>query len=187
MKNLEMVTIIVNDRPVTAPVEAHESLLDFLRNKAGAVEVKCGCNQGDCGTCTVLFQGKAAKSCLILALQAQGKEVRTIKGFSGDSLMEQLQESFVRNGAIQCGFCTPGMLISSYAFLQATPQPAREEIRNAISGNLCRCTGYKKIIDAVEEVALKRIGKQQDNQTTPSSFSEGQEEAKGNYLLLGGG
>ncbi|MGB9553338.1 MAG: (2Fe-2S)-binding protein [bacterium] len=186
MSNLQMVTIFVNGNPVPAPVEPHESLLDFLRNKAGAIEVKCGCNQGDCGTCTVLFQGKAVKSCLVLALQAGGKEVKTIKGFSGDPLMEQLQESFVRNGAIQCGFCTPGMLITSYVFLKANPQPTREEIRTAISGNLCRCTGYKKIIDAVEEVASERSGKE-TLRTSSLSLSEGQEEAKGNYLLLGGG
>jgi carbon-monoxide dehydrogenase small subunit len=186
MTNLQVVTIFVNGRPISAPVEAHESLLDFLRNKARAVEVKCGCNQGDCGTCTVLFQGKAVKSCLVLALQAGGKEVKTIKGFAGDPLMEQLQESFVRNGAIQCGFCTPGMLITSYAFLQANPSPTREEIRTAISGNLCRCTGYKKIIDAIEEIAMKRSEKG-PFRPSPSTYSEGQEEAKGNYLLLGGG
>lgn len=189
MNNLKVVSLILNGRQVSSPVEPHESLLDFLRNRVGAVEVKCGCNQGDCGTCTVLFDGKAVKSCLVLALQAEGKEVRTIKGFSGDPLMERLQESFVTSGAIQCGFCTPGMLISSYAFLKSRPAPTREEIRNAISGNLCRCTGYKKIIDAVERVA-RETGVEMssvNDQEPPNPFSEGQEEAKGNYLLLGGG
>jgi carbon-monoxide dehydrogenase small subunit len=187
MKNYKLVTIFVNERPVTAPVEPHESLLDFLRHKAGAVEVKCGCNQGDCGTCTVLFKGKAVKSCLVLALQANEKDVRTIKGFTGDFLMEKLQESFVRNGAVQCGFCTPGMLISSYAFLQANPQPTREEIKTAISGNLCRCTGYKKIIDAVEEAAFGEASTKKATSSGSPEISEGQEEVKGTYLLLGGG
>ncbi len=190
MSDLKPVSLILNGRKVQAPVEAHESLLDFLRNKVGAVEVKCGCNQGDCGTCTVLFDGKAVKSCLVLALQAEGKEVRTIKGFSGDPLMEKLQESFVSSGAIQCGFCTPGMLISSYAFLKSHPNPSREEIREAISGNLCRCTGYRKIIDAVEKVAREIPGKISPEIPLESKgyLSEGEEEEeKGKYLLLGGG
>lgn len=189
MDNFKIVSLILNGRKVSAPVEPHESLLDFLRNRVGAVEVKCGCNQGDCGTCTVLFDGQAVKSCLVFALQAEGKEVRTIKGFSGDPLMEKLQESFVNCGAIQCGFCTPGMLISSYAFLKSHPKPSREEIREAISGNLCRCTGYKKIIDAVEKVVLETTGGISMKKIGESEgpFSESSEEAKGNYLLLGGG
>jgi len=147
------IQIRVNGRVVSALVAPEESLLDFLRGPALATEVKCGCKQGDCGTCTVLLDDLPVKSCLVLACQANGHEVKTIRGLLEDSLMQRLQEAFVQNGAIQCGFCTPGMLISAYSFLKNNNNPTRGQIREAISGNLCRCTGYKKIIDAIQNVA----------------------------------
>jgi carbon-monoxide dehydrogenase small subunit len=132
---------------------ARETLLEALRNKLGAWEVKNGCGKGDCGACAVLLDGRAVNSCLTLAVQANGKEIVTLKGIGTEENPHPLQNSFVRRGAIQCGFCTPGMIVSAKALLDQNPDPGREEIKEGISGNLCRCTGYKKIIDAIQEVA----------------------------------
>jgi carbon-monoxide dehydrogenase small subunit len=136
-------------------VKARETLLDVLRNQLGVTDVKNGCTKGDCGTCAVILDGKAVNSCLTLAVQANGKEVTTLRGIGTEENPHPLQESFVENGAVQCGFCTPGMIVSAKALLDQNSQPTREEIRDAISGNLCRCTGYKKIVDAIHDVALK--------------------------------
>jgi carbon-monoxide dehydrogenase small subunit len=132
-----------------------ETLLHVLRNKLNHTEVKEGCGKGDCGTCAVLLNGKAVNACLTLALQAHKQEVVTLKGIGTPERPHSLQESFVKHGAIQCGFCTAGMIVSAKALLDENPHPSREEIRRAISGNLCRCTGYKKIIDAIEEAARR--------------------------------
>ena len=137
-------------------VTARETLLEVLRDKLGAKETKNGCGKGDCGACAVLLDGKAVNSCLTLAIQANGKEVTTVRGIGTEENPHPLQKSFVELGAIQCGFCTPGNIVTAKAFLDQNPRPDREEIREAISGNLCRCTGYKKIIEAIEEVALQR-------------------------------
>ncbi len=153
------VTINVNGQQVTATVAPEESLLDFLRNRAGATEVKCGCNKGDCGTCTVVLDGQTVKSCLVLAAQADNKQVLTVKGLEKEQLMQDLQVSFANHGAVQCGFCTPGMLVTAKTFLEKNPQPSRQEIREALSGNLCRCTGYQKIVDAVAAVAAGKNDK----------------------------
>ena len=149
------IEIKVNGNWLKAEVTARETLLETLRNKIKAFDVKNGCGQGDCGACAVLLNGKAVNSCLTLALQANGKEVVTLKGIGSEDTPHPLQKSFVECGAIQCGFCTPGMVVSAKALLDQNPKPSRERIREAISGNLCRCTGYIKIIDAVEEAALK--------------------------------
>jgi len=117
--------------------------------------VKCGCEKGECGTCTVIFNKKAVKSCIILALQANHKEVWTVKGMEKLKLGRKLQESFVNHGAIQCGFCTPGMILAAKEYLDKSSVPDKEGIRKAISGNLCRCTGYKKIVDAIYYVAVE--------------------------------
>ncbi len=138
-----------------ADVTVRETLLDVLRDKLGAKEVKNGCGKGDCGTCAVILDGKAVNSCLTLALQANGKEITTLKGIGTEEKPHPLQKSFVEHGAIQCGFCTPGMIVSAKILLDQNPNPGREEIREAISGNLCRCTGYKKIVDAIQETALE--------------------------------
>lgn len=152
------VTINVNGKPITADVSPEESLLDFLRYRGQATEVKCGCNKGDCGTCTVILNGKTVKSCLVLAAQADNGQVWTLKGLEGNKLMQVLQENFAIHGAVQCGFCTPGMLVTAINFLENNPQPDRSAIKEAISGNLCRCTGYKKIIDAIAAVAASKAG-----------------------------
>ncbi|MCL5046776.1 MAG: (2Fe-2S)-binding protein [Actinobacteria bacterium] len=145
--------VTVNGEKIRSTAEAGETLLRFLRRRLGLTDTKCGCEKGDCGTCAVILDGKAVKSCLVLALQANGKEVLTLKGVAREELGRQLQESFVRHGAVQCGFCTPGMIVAAKSFLEHHPRPTREQIREAISGNLCRCTGYQKIVDAIYSVA----------------------------------
>jgi len=154
MKTYE-IQIRLNGELRTVAVTARETLLEALRNKMGATEVKNGCGKGDCGSCAVLLDGKAVNSCLTLALQANGKEVLTVKGMGTEENPHPLQKAFVEHGAVQCGFCTSGMIMSAKALLDQTPKPNREEIREAISGNLCRCTGYKKIIDAIRDVSLR--------------------------------
>ena len=146
--------IKLNGERRRAEVEAGETLLDALRNRFGATEVKNGCGKGDCGSCAVLLDGKAVNSCLTLALQADGQDVLTLKGLGSEDKPHPLQKSFVEHGAIQCGFCSAGVMLSAKALLDRNPRPSRDEIREAISGNLCRCTGYKKIVDAIEAVAL---------------------------------
>jgi carbon-monoxide dehydrogenase small subunit len=184
-----MITIFVNDQPIQAVAGASESLLDFLRQRALAIEVKCGCGRGDCGTCAVLFDGRVVKSCLVLAAQANGKHVYSIRGLARDPLMANLQDSFIQHGAIQCGFCTPGMLMAAYNLLRIKPTPTRWEIRQGISGNLCRCTGYQKIIDAIAAVAGKTVlvSEATDSIDSPNPTPTDQENAKAGYLLIGGG
>lgn len=184
-----MITIFVNDQPIQAVAGASESLLDFLRHRAFAIEVKCGCGRGDCGTCAVLFDGRVVKSCLVLAAQANGKHVYSIRGLARDPLMANLQDSFIQHGAIQCGFCTPGMLMAAYNLLRIKPTPTRWEIRQGISGNLCRCTGYQKIIDAIAAVAGKTVlvSEATDSIDSPNPTPTDQENAKAGYLLIGGG
>lgn len=147
------VKICLNGRWMTAEVTAADTLLEVLRDTFGAHEVKNGCGQGDCGVCTVLLDGRAVNSCLTLAVQADGSEVTTLKGLGTPDHPHPLQESFIEHGAIQCGFCTSGMILTAKALLDENPAPSREEIREGISGNLCRCTGYTKIVDAIEDVA----------------------------------
>jgi carbon-monoxide dehydrogenase small subunit len=146
------IRLTVNDRPVSASIAAETTLLDFLREQ-GFIEVKRGCDKGDCGACTVILEGKAVLSCLTLALQADGCKVYTVKSLGTAENMHPLQKAFVDHEALQCGFCTPGMLLAAKALLDSHPHPTREEIREAISGNLCRCTGYQKIVDAIEAVS----------------------------------
>ncbi|MDA8222964.1 (2Fe-2S)-binding protein [Desulfosporosinus sp.] len=147
------IKVKVNGIEVKATVVPEESLLEFLRDRVGSFDVKCGCKKGDCGTCTVVFAGQTVKSCLVLAAQAHNQEVWTLKGMENDQLMQDLQDSFAKYGAVQCGFCTPGMLVTAKSFLEHQPNPSREQIKEALTGNLCRCTGYKKIVDAVSAVA----------------------------------
>ncbi|MGQ9788235.1 MAG: (2Fe-2S)-binding protein [Candidatus Hadarchaeaceae archaeon] len=144
----------VNGKKYSVEVKPNVTLLRLLRSM-GFTEVKSGCEKGDCGTCAVLMDGEPVNSCLTLALQAQGKEITTVKGLGTMEKLHPIQEAFVKYGAIQCGFCTPGMLITAKAFLDKNPNPTRGEIREAISGNLCRCTGYQKIVDAIEAAAKK--------------------------------
>ncbi len=143
----------VNGKPVEVDVKPTWTLLRVLREELRLTGTKKGCEQGDCGACTVLMDGAAVNACLVLALQAQSKEIQTIEGLGGAEQLHPLQESFIRNGAVQCGFCTPGMLMSAAALLKEKPHPTAEEIKRGISGNLCRCTGYAKIIKAIQDVA----------------------------------
>ena len=148
------IELTVNDEKIIGAAKAEESLLKFLRQN-GFTEVKCGCEKGDCGTCTVIMDGKTIKSCITLAMQANGKEILTAKGLGKTKIGQELQESFVRHGAIQCGFCTTGMLMTAKGYLDTNPKPDKVEIIKAISGNLCRCTGYKKIVEAIYDVAAE--------------------------------
>lgn len=150
-----LIEIKLNGEWQKVEVTARQTLLEVLRNKLGAKEVKNGCNKGDCGACSVMLEGKAVNSCLTLALQAKGKEVETLKGIGTQEDPHPLQISFVEHGAVQCGFCTAGQIISAKALLDKNSKPSREEIREAISGNLCRCTGYTKIVDAIQDAVLE--------------------------------
>jgi carbon-monoxide dehydrogenase small subunit len=143
----------LNGETIKTEVAADETLLRVLRDKLGAKEVKNGCAKGDCGACAVILEGKPVNSCLTLALQAHGKEVVTVKGIGNQTRPHRIQESFVKHGSIQCGFCTPGMIVSAKALLDRLQRPSRAQIREAISGNLCRCTGYNKIVEAIEAAA----------------------------------
>ena len=150
------VEIRLNGELLRTEAAAYETLLDVLRKKLGAKEVKSGCAKGDCGACAVLLDGKAVNACLVLAVQASGSEVVTVRGIGTEDHPHPLQESFVRHGAVQCGYCTPGMIVSAKALLERNANPTKEEIREGISGNLCRCTGFKKIVEAIESAAKSK-------------------------------
>ena len=140
----------VNGDPRRALVQTTDTLLDVLRNEFDLTGAKVGCNRGECGTCTVLLDGRPIRSCIFLAVMADGHEVVTIEGLEGRSgELDPLQEAFIDHGAIQCGFCTPGMILAAKGLLDENPESGEIEIRRAISGNLCRCTGYAKIVEAV--------------------------------------
>jgi aerobic carbon-monoxide dehydrogenase small subunit len=144
------ISIELNGRTAKAWVEPNMSLLDLLRIEAGATEVKLGCGEGVCGTCTVLVDGEPVNSCLMFAVQADGCAITTVRGLAGAGELHPLQQSFLEHAGSQCGFCTPGMILTAKWYLDRHPDADREELRSALSGNLCRCTGYTKILDAVE-------------------------------------
>ncbi len=143
----------VNGMTHNVNVETHRTLVEVLRDTLGLTGTKKSCNEGECGACTVLMDGKPVASCLVLAVAAQGKEITTIEGLADGTKLDPVQEAFVKQTAIQCGFCTPGMVMVAKAFLDANPKPTAAEVRKAISGNLCRCTGYQQIVDAVMAAA----------------------------------
>jgi carbon-monoxide dehydrogenase small subunit len=153
-----LITLKVNDRQWDIAVEPNQTLVDVLRNDLELTGTKKGCDLGECGSCTVILNGKPVNSCLVLAVQANGAEILTIEGLAGPSGLHPLQQEFVQKGAIQCGFCTPGMILSATNLLQNNPKPSEGEIRNALSGNLCRCTGYQKIVEAIQSVGEKDQG-----------------------------
>ena len=150
------INIRVNGRDYQRSVEARESLADFIRHDFGLTGTHVGCEHGVCGACVVRLDGKITRSCLTLAVQADGHEIETIEGLSSTGEIADLQEAFHERNALQCGFCTPGILLTAAELLDATESPGREEIRDFLSGNLCRCTGYQAIVDAVERVAINR-------------------------------
>jgi aerobic-type carbon monoxide dehydrogenase small subunit (CoxS/CutS family) len=150
--NTYPLTMTVNGNEVTVEVEADELLVDVLRDRLGLTGTKIGCNEGECGACSIIMDGQAVLSCLIPALRAQGRQIVTIEGVSDGDTLHPLQQSFVEHGAVQCGYCIPGFIISSKALLDGNPHPTQDEIKEAIAGNLCRCTGYVKIVEAIEAV-----------------------------------
>jgi len=152
----ERLKIFVNGRYYEIDVDPRITLVEFLRNELGLTGTKEGCGYGVCGACTVILQGKAVKSCLLLALHAMNKEVLTIEGMREGDNLHPLQEAFLNNMAVQCGFCSPGMILSAKALLDENSDPSEEEIRYAIVGNLCRCGGYVKIVDAILKCAEER-------------------------------
>lgn len=152
------ITLTINGRDHRLAVRATEMLLDVLRNRLGYVGTNKVCAQGICGACTVMADGKSITSCLTLAAQLDGAHIVTVEGLEHDGRLDPLQEAFMRHGAVQCGYCTPGFLMSARALLLDNPTPTRDEIVDALRGNICRCTGYKKIIDAVADAASHYAG-----------------------------
>jgi carbon-monoxide dehydrogenase small subunit len=149
------ITFVLNGEPVQMDVPPHWTLLKLLRDRFGLTGTKEGCGIGECGACTVLMDGVPVNACLVLAPKVEGREVQTVEGLGNRTTLHPLQRSFIEHGAVQCGFCTPGILMSSKALLEKKPHPDQEEIREALSGHLCRCTGYHQIIEAVEAVGKR--------------------------------
>jgi carbon-monoxide dehydrogenase small subunit len=149
------INLKINDREQVLEVEPNTLLLDLLRIEAGLTGTKEGCGEGVCGSCTVLLDGELARSCLTLAMQANGKSVTTIEGVSNGSDLHPLQRKFLEHGAVQCGFCTPGLIVTAKALLASNASPTEAEVRDAIRGNLCRCTGYVKIVEAILAAAAE--------------------------------
>ena len=152
----QTIRVTVNGRVYQEDVEPRILLAHFLRENIGLTGTHIGCVVGECGACSVLLDGQVVKSCLHFAVQADGKEVTTIEGLAKDGELNPVQEAFVKNYAFQCGYCTPGMVMTSYALLQTNPNPTEAEIRKALAGNLCMCTGYVQIVDAVKEAAKQQ-------------------------------
>ena len=152
----KMICLTINGKEYELAVSPNMTLADLLREELLLTGTKKGCELGDCGTCTVIMNGKAVNSCLVLAVKASGKEITTVEGLETDDGLHPLQEKFIENGAIQCGFCTSGMLLSAKSLLDKNPKPTEHEIRTAISGNLCRCTGYQKIVESIKDASEGR-------------------------------
>ena len=166
------ISVTVNGSRRDAEVDSRTLLVHFIRESLGLTGTHVGCDTTSCGACTVILSGKAVKSCSILAVQVDGKELLTVEGLARGGNLHPLQEGFLEKHGLQCGFCTPGMLMTSYWFLQSNPNPTEEEIKKGISGNLCRCTGYVKIVEAVQYAAQKmREQNSRDSNRTPKSVS----------------
>jgi len=150
------ISLTVNGERYEAEVEANRTLLQLLREDLGLTGTKCACERGDCGVCTVLLDGKPTKSCLVLAVEVDGREVTTIEGIARGGELSPVQRAFVKHGAVQCGFCTPAFILTAEALLKRNPNPTEEEVKEAIGGILCRCTGYRQIIDAILDASRSR-------------------------------
>jgi len=148
----KLIRLTVNDREYDVAVLPNQTLVDVIRYELGLTGTKKGCEMGDCGSCTVLMDGKPVNSCLVLAMQAVGRKIETIEGMETENGLHPVQEAFVQNGAIQCGFCSSGMILTAKSLLDKNPNPTEADIRKSLSGNLCRCTGYQHIIEAVKSV-----------------------------------
>ena len=153
------IKLIVNNKKYEFSVSPNKTLLELLREDIGLTGTKEGCGLGECGACTVIMNGQTVNSCLVLAVEADGKDITTIEGLAENGKLHPVQQAFVDEGGLQCGFCTPGMIMSSKALLDANPNPNMEEIKRAIAGNLCRCTGYTKIFKSVDTAAKMMGGK----------------------------
>ena len=158
MTSKTLLTLWVNGEAYEVAVAVHKTLLEVLREDLGLIGTKHGCELGECGTCTVLVDGQPVLSCLALPVELQGREIVTVEGMAPPGRLHPLQQAFAELGAAQCGYCTPGILLASMALLTERPDPTRDEIRQALSGNICRCTGYTKILEAVELAALRMSG-----------------------------
>lgn len=152
---MHLITIKVNGETHQLAVRPNLTLLNLIRDKLGLTGTKKGCELGDCGACTVILDGRTVNSCLVLAVEADGKEVITIEGLAQGSILHPLQRAFIQHGAIQCGYCTPGMILSAKALLDKNPRPTEAEVKEAIAGNLCRCTGYARIVKAVMSASIE--------------------------------
>ena len=148
-------TFTINGEIYEDEIDVRRTLLDVLRENFGLTGTKKGCNEGECGTCTVILDGKPVASCLVLAVEAQGKSIETVEGLEQNGELHRLQQAFIEHGAFQCGFCTPGVLMAAKGLLNENPKPSEEEVRRAIAGNLCRCTGYNKYVEAILDVTAK--------------------------------
>lgn len=153
MKRTVRINVNINGDWVQREVDPRTTLLDFVRDHVGLTGTKRGCDEGDCGACTVLLEGQPVNACLILAAKAHRKRVITIEGLQENGELHPIQEAFIQYGGVQCGFCTPGMILVAKALLDQNPYPTEEQIRKAISGNLCRCTGYQQIVEAISSLA----------------------------------
>jgi carbon-monoxide dehydrogenase small subunit len=149
----KLIEIVVNEKIVKVEVDPSKTLLEFLREDLRMTGTKKGCDSGECGACTVLVNGQAVNSCLMLAVDAGGKKITTIEGLAKGTRLDPLQASFIQHGAMQCGFCTSGMILAAKAVLEENPNPSESQVRDSLAGNLCRCTGYKKIVEAVLAVS----------------------------------
>lgn len=148
------IKLIVNDKEYKVTVSNDMRLIDLIRDKLGLTGTKEGCGEGECGACTVIMNGEIVNSCLVMAFTAHNKEITTIEGLGEGKKLHPIQQAFLHEGAVQCGYCIPGMILSAKSLLDKNPVPKREEIKEAISGNLCRCTGYNKIVDAIEKASI---------------------------------
>lgn len=155
---MKKINLNINEKDYEVEIEESMKLTELLRDRLNLMGTKFGCGEGECGACTVIMNGETVASCLVLAFQADGSKIITIEGVGGDSGDHPIQKAFIEVGAVQCGFCIPGMVLSAKALLDITPDPTEEEIREAISGNICRCTGYEKIVKAIQ-LAARRINK----------------------------
>jgi carbon-monoxide dehydrogenase small subunit len=150
------ISMMINGESEQVEVLSSMTLLQMLRDKLALTGTKNGCNAGECGACTVLLNGEAVNSCMVLAVECDGMQVVTVEGLAKDGVLDPIQQTIIEHGAVQCGFCTPGILISARALIDRTPDPSEDEIREALVGNLCRCTGYLRIVDAVKEAASRQ-------------------------------